>query len=227
MLKVSGMMETRMSSPTITIPRVKPRWQLIAVLACLAAAALWFIEHNALRYLSYDAATYDDLWPRRYGLIPHIAGGLLAISVGLVQIWLGLTARTGVIHRTLGRIYLGGVALGSAGGFYLALTTVDPATLAYRSGLFFLSTAWVLTASMAYLAVRRHSLEQHREWMLRSYVVTFAFVSFRLADKLYAYFGGKADADFWAMLAWACWCLPLLAAEPLLQLRRLRRARPG
>jgi hypothetical protein len=43
--------------------------------------------------------------------------------------------------------------------------------------------------------------------MVRSYIVTFSFVD--------------------ATLAWACWAVPLLVAEPLIQLRGARRARSG
>ena len=37
---------------------------------------------------------------------------------------------------------------------------------------------------MAFVAIRRKNLVQHKQWMVRSYVVTFAFVSFRLASDL-------------------------------------------
>jgi Predicted membrane protein (DUF2306) len=46
-----------------------------------------------------------------------------------------------------------------------------------RIGL--LAFAWITTASMAYISVMRGRILQHKEWMIRSYVVTFAFVTFR------------------------------------------------
>ena len=69
----------------------------------------------------------------------------------------------------------------------------------------------------------QRDFQQHSEWMTRSYTVTFAFVSFRLANKLLLLWGVKPDADYDAMLAWGCWALPLLLVEPLIQLRRARR----
>jgi uncharacterized membrane protein YozB (DUF420 family) len=45
-----------------------------------------------------------------------------------------------------------------------------------------LCVAWVLTTSMALYSVRTRRIEQHREWMLRSYTVTLAFVTYRLAS---------------------------------------------
>ena len=146
-------------------------------------------------------------------------------GAGLIQIWLGLTHRAGRLHRVLGKVYLTGVLIGSLGGFYLALTI--PAHLAYRAGLFMLDVAWLVTTGMALFAIRTRRLEQHREWMIRSYTVTFAFVTFRvIADWLHGWMPASVDQiadDVDTMMAWACWAVPLLVAEPLIQLRAMRK----
>jgi uncharacterized membrane protein len=207
----------------MTLTRRQFPWRVLLALAVIAAFVLWFIVHRALRFASFDAATYTDYyWPRRFGLVPHIAGGMVAILTGLAQLWLGLTGRTGSLHRTLGRIYLGAVAVASAGAFYLALT-IESQSFAYASGLFGLASAWVITTSMAYFSIRHRAIEQHREWMIRSYVVAFAFVTFRLFDKPLIAWNVAKDTEVWSMMAFACWAVPLLVTEPLLQLRKIRR----
>jgi uncharacterized membrane protein len=203
-----------------------PRFFLIGVLGALAAALLWFVRYKLHYFLDYSVASYSDYyWPRRAGLIPHLAGGMLAISVGLVQIWLGLTNRVSTLHRVLGKVYGAGVLVGSLGGFYMALTI--PGHLAYSAGLFTLCIAWVLTTSMALYAIRTRRVEQHREWMLRSYTVTFAFVTYRLGSTwLRRWIHVPEDLvadDLDTLLAWACWAIPLLFLEPLIQLRSMRR----
>jgi uncharacterized membrane protein len=202
--------------------RRAPKWGLLLVLAVLAAFILHFFSKSILQYFSYDAATYGSLWPRRHGLLPHIAGGVVAILAGLVQLWLGATGRTALLHRTLGRVYAGGVAVGSAGAVYLALT-LEPKYFTYAAGLLGLALAWIVTTSMAVLAIRRGAIEQHREWMIRSYIVTFGFVTFRLFDTLLVGWKVAPDADVDAFMAFACWSVPLLLAEPLIQLRKIRR----
>ena len=211
-----------MSTPAIETARPARRWGLVAAFCILAAGALWFIQQAVRQYGVYDAVSYGDLWPRRGGLIPHMAGGLVAITTGLIQLWLGATQRTGSLHRNLGRVYLGGVAVGSAGAFFLALT-IERRYFAYASGLFMLGTAWVLTTWMAYAAIRKRAIERHREWMIRSYTVTFAFVLFRLVDQLLIHWHTAPADEIDAMTAWACWSVPLLLIEPVLQLRRARR----
>jgi uncharacterized membrane protein len=202
---------------------------LIVVLAGLAIALLWFVSRTLHYLTNYSPASYTDyFWPRRAGLIPHLAGGVLAISAGLVQIWLGLTNRIGRLHRTLGKVYGVGVLMAAIGGIYLALTI--PGHLSYSVGLLMLDVAWLLTTGMALYAIRSRRIEQHREWMLRSYTVTFAFVTFRLATYwLHRWIpvsgaGDPVADDIDSLMAWACWAVPLLIAEPLIQLRSMQRS---
>lgn len=199
---------------------------LLVVLSAPALALLWFVAHKVHYLTDYSLASFSDYyWPRRGGLIPHLAGGAVAITAGLVQIWLGLTNRVSQLHRTLGKVYAVGVLIGSLGGFYLALTI--PGHLPYSAGLFMLCVAWVLTTSMALYAIHTRRIEQHREWMLRSFTVTFAFVTFRLMSSwLHQWIHVTDDPvadDIDTLMAWACWAVPLLIAEPLIQLRAVRR----
>jgi uncharacterized membrane protein YozB (DUF420 family) len=201
---------------------------LIIVLTVLAAGLLWFVS-DKIHYLThYSLASYTDYyWLRRAGLLPHLLGGSLAIVAGLVQIWLGLTGRVSTLHRTLGKVYAIGVLIGSVGGIYMALT-IPPGYRPYATGLIGLDVAWIVTTSMALYAIHLRNIEQHRDWMLRSYTVTFAFVTFRLATLWVHRWLGLVDDDPVAdgidtAVAWACWALPLLLVEPLIQLRSMRR----
>lgn len=201
------------------------RLHLAILLALLAAALVWFVSRRAHYFTDYSLDSYTEYyWPRRAGLIPHLLGGTVAITAGLVQIWLGLTHRISNLHRLLGKVYAVGVLIASIGGIYLACTI--PGHLAYSSGLFMLDVAWLLTTGMALYAIRTRRLEQHREWMLRSYTVTFAFVTFRLSsDWLHRWLQVPADPvadEIDTLVAWACWAVPLLIAEPLIQIRSMR-----
>jgi uncharacterized membrane protein len=185
-----------------------------------AVFAGWFLVRSALPYLDITPERYGSyFWSRRWWLALHVASGAVALAVGLLQLWLGLTHRVARLHRALGRLYVAAILAGSIAGFYLALTI--PGNPSYASGLFTLCVAWVVTTSMAVLAIRRGDVLQHREWMLRSYVVTFAFVTFRFGvDALTS--RGLPVADTQAIMAWACWAVPLLLLEPLVQWRRLK-----
>jgi hypothetical protein len=81
---------------------------------------------------------------------------------------------------------------------------------------------------MALYSIGTRRIEQHREWMIRSYIVTFAFVTYRLGENLLRQWISVPDTpdadDIAIMMAWACWAIPLLLAEPLIQLQSRRWA---
>jgi hypothetical protein len=72
---------------------------------------------------------------------------------------------------------------------------------------------------MAYFAIRQGHVSQHKEWVIRSYVVTFTFVTTRtLADLGVLPSLGR---DPFATLVWLSWSLSLLATEVILQGRKV------
>jgi hypothetical protein len=214
---------------TAAAPRTgESRTGLIVTTILLLAAITWFVTRAGHYLTDYSLTSYTGyFWPRRFGLVAHLSGGILALLTGLFQIWLGLTHRTGGVHRILGRLYAAGVLIASTGGFYLALTI--PGQLAYRTGLLLLNAAWLVTTGMALCSIHTRRIQQHREWMLRSYIVTFAFVTYRLGEKLLRQWITLPDVpdadDIAIMMAWACWAVPLLFAEPLIQLQSMRQGR--
>ena len=209
-----------MNATAAELTRSQSRLWIAVILSGAAALAGWFIVRSAWPYFNVSPDQYGPyFWPRRWWLVLHITGGVIALSAGLVQLWLGLTNRVARLHRALGKLYVGVIFAGSTAGFYLALTISGNPP--YAAGLFTLCVAWVVTTSMAVLAIRRRNVLQHHEWMMRSYAVTFAFVTFRFGVDMLASQGMSA-ADAQAIMAWACWAVPLLMLEPLLQLRKAR-----
>ena len=159
-------------------------------------------------------------WPRRGWLLLHIAGAFVALLSGPVQLWLGEHRTNMRTHRKLGMIYMAGMAIGSVGAIGLALQT--DGGLIFGSGLFFLAMAWISTTLLAYAAVRKGRIEQHREWTIRSYVVTFAFVTFRVGQ-IAMVGSGIPVLTAIGIMAWACWAVPLLITELILQGGKLRQ----
>jgi hypothetical protein len=117
-----------------------------------------------------------------------------------------------------GRIFLAAVALGSAGGLYLAFTTT--VGWAFGFGITMLNAAWIATTGMAYYAIRHRLIAMHREWMIRAYVVTFAFVSIRLFNDVLPT-SQLAGSDLAITLSWASWVIPLSVVELIFQIKHI------
>ena len=163
---------------TIASRTVPSRWPLRGLLGAAFAAALVFWVAAALPYFSLDPARFgipeQMYWPRRYGLIPHIAGGTLALLIGPVQIWLGETRSKLAWHRVLGTLYLLGVTVGALGAYYLALTTPGPFTFA--AGLFGLAVAWTVTTGMV-TAGRTRAARGYLDPLVAGGAVAFSSIS--------------------------------------------------
>lgn len=197
----------------------------LLIIASLVAAR--FIWHYALPYFLHfnqQQFNYYGYWQHRFRLITHIGGGIVALTCGTFQLWTGLRMRAMNVHRWIGRVYLVGAAVGITGAFLMAIYSTPRS---FGVGLMALATAWIVTTGFAWAAILRGRVEMHKEWMLRSYLVAFAFVTFRIMTDLLPsvtkHLGSNLD-DASTSVAWLSWVLPLAVYEVVLQVKRLRSA---
>ena len=210
-----------MASPTSTAADAVRRLPKILALGVLFLVAAAFVAIYVFHYyLNYSPAGFTVWWPRRFGLLAHITCGTVALLTGPWQFSSRLRRRHLQLHRLMGRAYLIAIAGGSAAAFYLAFTTVFG--WAWGFALASLGLAWVTTSGMAFYAIKQRKIQTHREWMIRSYIVTFAFVTFRLLNDWGPTSHLRPVSDRGITVVWASWALPLLAAEVILQLRNMR-----
>jgi uncharacterized membrane protein len=123
----------------------------------------------------------------RHLLIPHTFCGILALLAGPTQFSSRLRQRHLKVHRVLGRIYVISVFIGALTGIALA---------AGRPGLPGTSVqaaAWMVCTTAAFITARNRQIAQHRQWMVRSYAVTFTFVSSRVLNLWPLYWSHLGD----------------------------------
>ena len=215
-------MDSTISARTVPAARAG-RPATLSALGLVTLAGLFFVVVAALPYYAMDAGQIRT--PRHWWLLLHITTGIVALFSGPVQLWLGLTDRRPALHRRLGVVYLVAIAISSVAAYYLAATTSTG--FGFGAGLAGLATAWVVTSTMAYLAIRRHLYELHKEWMIRSYVVTTGFVTFRALVVGLSVAGIGNGLERVTVAAWFCWSVPLLVTEAILQGRKILRVRPS
>ena len=123
----------------------------------------------------------------RHLLIPHTLCGVIALLAGPVQFSSRLRRRHLKFHRVLGRIYVVSVFIGAPTGIALA---------AGRPGLpgtSMQAAAWIVCTAAAFVTARNRQIPQHRQWMARSYAVTFTFVSSRVLNLWPRYWSHLGD----------------------------------
>lgn len=202
--------------------------KMLAWAAILTLAVAFVLRYVFRYYLHYSEAAFTDplrgaanYWRMRGWLLLHMTGGMLALLSGPWQFWTGFRQRQMRVHRWTGRLFLSGVAVGSIGAFQMAVSTTFG--WAFGFSLLALALAWVSTSGMALYSILRGMVQTHKEWMVRAYVVTFAFVTFRVLNDYGPTSRLQPDNDRAITIAWACWTIPLLITEVILQLRRMRR----
>ena len=180
-----------------------------------------FVINSALPYFGFDKETFGDYWSYKWPLIGHISGGLIALTIGPFQFWKSFRNKFMTTHRWLGRIYLTAILFGTISATYLAWTTAIKINFSWAFSLQCLAFAWIITASMAYISVMRGRILQHKEWMIRSYVVTFAFVNFRwLSDLPIAHQLMDKFEERGPTMVWLSWTIPLLITEIILSCKK-------
>lgn len=194
-------------------------WFLLGVLGLASMVSIAFLLRFAFPYVSLEDEALSRYAGRQIWIVAHVATGSVALLIGPFQLWMGMSGRVRPIHRQLGIVYLISIGLSSACAFYLASTTQG--AWVFSAGLSGLGLAWVITSGLAYTAIRRRLYLQHREWMIRSYVVTLGFVFFRIFVDATTALEIGTQLERISAASWFCWAIPLLIAEAILQWRKM------
>lgn len=191
-------------------------------LGLLSVVAIWFISRYAIRYyIPGNPVRIGLTLIRTIALLAHISGGIVALLVGPWQFSSTMRQSYPRVHRVSGRIYLVAVGIAGSAAFLLAITTRFG--WAWGVGVGALGCVWVGTTGTAFYAIRQRDIRAHREWMQRSYIATFAFVIFRLLVDFPPMNRLGPAHDLWITAIWACWAIPMLGRETLVQVRDFRR----
>ena len=213
-----------MPSATVTNGRLLKRAVVLVFWSGIMLLALRFLARDAFKYFGLDEATFGRFWAHRLWLMPHIVGGMLALLLGPFQFWSGLRRRALRFHRWTGRVYVLGIVLAAGSAFRLSFF-IPPSDGGWVAGLslFALAAVWLTSAAMAIRSIRNGRVETHKEWMIRSYVLTFAFVNFRWWMDLPFIATLGTPTERMTAVVWTGWTLPLFITEVVLQWKRTGR----
>ncbi len=179
-----------MSTSTLPAPSsTRSRFKKILWISLGLTVLFVFITSEVLLITDYPMyhAYRLQVIADRHLLIPHTLAGTLALLIGPFQFSTRFRQRHLQLHRVLGRIYVVSVFAGSFTGIALA---------AGRPGLpgtSMQAAAWMVCTTAAFVTARNRQIAMHRQWMARSYAVTFTFVSSRVFNLVPAYWSHLGD----------------------------------
>jgi uncharacterized membrane protein len=179
-----------MPTSTLLAPSfARSRFKTVVWISLGLTALFVFITSEVLLITDYPMyhAYRLQVIADRHLLIPHTLCGVIALLGGPIQFSSRLRQRHLKFHRVLGRIYVISVFIGAATG--VALATGRPGF----PGTSMQAAAWVVCTTAALITARNRQIIQHRQWMARSYAVTFTFVSSRVLNLWPRYWSHLGD----------------------------------
>jgi uncharacterized membrane protein YozB (DUF420 family) len=178
-----------------------------ALVGAAALSSLVFI------WLIAVPAFGNERWTRHVGHLPmfsaHVVGGAIMLLTGAAALRIGLTRVGFRWHRAMGFAYLLTGTITSAVALVRSLDTSHTPGLSTGT----LAAVWLAFAAMAFRAIRNRRIDQHREWMIRSYVAAWTFVFCRFWTRAAPPTLQGDEGD----MIWMTWIVPILIAEICLQ----------
>jgi uncharacterized membrane protein len=178
------------SSTLLTPSSERSRFKTVLWISLGLTALFVFITSEVLLvtdYPMYHAYRLQVIADRQL-LIPHTLAGVIALVAGPLQFSSRFRQRHLKFHRVLGRVYVLCVFVGSFTGIALASGRLG------LPGTSMQAAAWMVCTTAAFITARNRQIVQHRQWMARSYAVTFTFVSSRVLNLWPRYWSHLGDS---------------------------------
>lgn len=177
-----------------------------AVFIWLIAVPVFFPSRQALH-----AGHVPMLWVHVVGGIVMLFSGAVALRIGLTRAWFGW-------HKRAGYTYLVWGTVASVSALFRSFDKGHSPGLA--TGV--LAVVWLAFSAMAFRAARNRRFDQHRDWVIRSYVVAWTFVFCRFWSRSAPEALQPVESD----MLWLAWVGPVLIAEVMLQWPRGSKTAP-
>lgn len=173
---------------------------------------------NGFLLTKTEAVRYSVYLPAFY---IHIVTGSIVLITGVFQLSQWIRARYPVWHRASGRVYIFIILIFTAPSG-LVMATYANGGLAAGVGFALLALLWWFFTWKGFRNAIHKKLEIHREFMLRSYALTFAAVTLRLYSFFFALAGFKGETIY-ILIAWLSWVPSLVVMEIYLRQNTARR----
>ena len=202
-------------------PRLRPKYLLFAAIGLMLA---YVVPHDE----SFLVHPKDPMWqhyePFAWWLLPHGVAGACALLLGPLQFSERLRRRFSQFHRVVGRIYVAGVFVAAPLGFYIQYFQERMGgARSFTSAAAVDAVLWMATTGIAMVFILKGKVQEHQQWMTRSFAVALVFLEVRVIGGL----GGWEDLDVHVneTIVWTCLAFSILFADLVLQWQELGRQR--
>ena len=185
----------------------------------------YVIHHNESFLWHPHAPVWQHYEGFKWYLLPHGLAGACAILLGPMQFSDRLRQRFTKLHRVLGRFYVVGALIVSPLGVYLQYFDERiGGTRSFTLAAVADAALLMITTGVAFVFIRQRKIQQHRQWMTRSFAVAIVFLEVRVITGLSGWDNNPVAIE---TTVWMCVAFALLVGDIALQVQEYLRTRPG
>ena len=194
------------------------------VFAVIVLMMAYVAQHNESFLFDRSDPEWPHIEPFKWWLLIHGLAGACALVLAPFQFSDWLRQRYAKVHRRIGWTYVSGVFLLAPLGVYIQY--LEERTGAPRS--FTIATAvdavlLTTTTAIALYFILTRKIQQHRQWMTRSYAVALVFFEVRLISGVLG-LDNAGDAVIETII-WICIAAAIPVADIALQIQESRLVR--
>ena len=157
----------------------------------------------------------------------HVVPGGIFLTFALFQFSTSVRSRYPQFHRWSGRVLVLVAFVAGLSAFYFGLLMPyggpsEAIATALFGGLF------LAAISRAFIAIRRHQVARHREWMIRAFAIAIGISTVRVVGAVFDVTltpAGIRPPEIFVLSIWVGWAITLGAAEVWVRYTR-SRSRP-
>ncbi len=216
-----------MTSTTRVAPMTRRDWLIPAALIALATIPI-IAGVARLVMLGTGAPVPDRFVSAPIPVVLHILSATTYCLLGAFQFSPGFRRNHLRWHRGAGRVLVGAGLVAALSGIWMALTyAIVPADNALLHAFRLLAgTGMAVSIVIAFVAIRRRNVSEHRAWMGRAYALGQGAGTQALTQLPLILAFGPADAMPLALMMGGAWALNLGVAEWFIRRRPEAGRRP-
>jgi uncharacterized membrane protein len=185
----------------------------------------YVLRHNESFLINRADPVWQHYHPFRWYLLPHGVAGACALLLGPMQFSDRLRQRFTKFHRVAGRIYVTcAFILAPLGAYIQFFGERMGAPRSFSVAALVDAILLMMTTGIAFAFILNGKVQQHRQWMTRSFAVALVFLEVRVVQGVTGW--ERLGIAATETVVWSCLAFSILAADIILQVQELRRSRP-
>ena len=212
---------------TLELTPAAPRpWQTPrakTILFALIGVMYAYVLYNVEGFLfNKSDPEWKHIAPFQMWLLPHGLAAACALFLGPFQFSERLRRKYVTVHKTFGYLYIAGCYIGAPLGIYIQWFEEKLGTFSHSFTIATVMDAaiWVFATTMALIMIRTKRMQQHRQWMIRSFACALIFLEVRAILVFFQLPETAAE-----MVVWGCVAAAFPLADLVLQVEQLMQTR--